>query len=79
MSGILEVIKMNLQNLVNFCHGHGLPDPFSGATVPAPLNLDSVKSAIMIRCGLLTPVYPEPEAEPGRWENITWFLKGLFA
>ena len=26
-----------------------------------------------------TPVYPEPEAEPGRWENITWFLKGLFA
>lgn len=52
---------MNLQNLVDFCHGAGLPDPFSGATVPAPLNLDSVKSAIMVRCGLLTPVYGEPE------------------
>lgn len=52
---------MNLQNLVDFCQGAGLPDPFSGATVPAPLNLDSVKSAIMVRCGLLTPVYGEPE------------------
>ena len=26
-----------------------------------------------------TPAYPEPETEPGRWENIIWFLKGLFA
>lgn len=52
---------MNLQNLVDFCQGAGLPDPFSGASVPAPLNIDAVKSAIMIRCGLLTPVYGEPE------------------
>lgn len=52
---------MTLQNLVDFCQGAGLPDPFSGATVPAPLNLDTVKSAIMVRCGLLTPLYGEPE------------------
>lgn len=52
---------MNLQNLVDFCQEFGLPDPFSGATVPAPLNLDTVKSAIMVRCGLLTPVYGEPD------------------
>lgn len=52
---------MNLQNLVDFCQGAGLPDPFSGATVPAPLNINTVKSAIMVRCGLLTPVYGEPE------------------
>ena len=52
---------MNLQNLVDYCRGAGLPDPFSGATVPTPLNLDSVKSAIMVRCGLLTPVYGEPD------------------
>ena len=52
---------MNLQNLVDFCQGAGLPDPFSGATVPTPLNLDTVKSAIMVRCGLLTPVYGEPD------------------
>lgn len=52
---------MNLQNLVDYCQEMGLPDPFSGASVPAPLNLDTVKSAIMVRCGLLTPVYGEPE------------------
>ena len=25
------------------------------------------------------PVYPEPEAEEPWWNNISWFLKGLFA
>lgn len=52
---------MNLQNLVNYCRDFNLPDPFSGATVPAPLNIDLVKSAIMVRCGLLTPIYTDPE------------------
>ena len=52
---------MNLQNLINYCRDFGLPDPFSGATVPAPLNLDAVISSIMIRCGLQTPVYGDPE------------------
>ena len=28
---------------------------------------------------IITPVIPEPEAEPGVWENISWFMKGLFA
>lgn len=63
---------MNLQNLVDYCQEFGLPDPFSGATVPAPLNLDAVKSAIMIRCGLLTPLY----GEPATFTNIVtqWFF-----
>ena len=63
---------MNLQNLVDYCQEMGLPDPFSGATVPAPLNLDAVKSAIMIRCGLLTPLYGEPSV----FTNIVtqWFF-----
>lgn len=52
---------MNLQNLVDFCQGAGLPDVFSGATVPSPLNIDTVRSAIMVRCGLLTPLYLEPD------------------
>lgn len=52
---------MNLQNLVDFCEGAGLPSPFAGANVPDPLNLETVINAIMIRCGLLTPVYSEPE------------------
>ena len=25
------------------------------------------------------PVYPEPEAEAPWWEDVSWFLKGLFA
>ena len=52
---------MNLQNLVDFCEGAGIPSPFAGANVPDPLNLETVINAIMVRCGLLTPVYPEPE------------------
>ena len=27
----------------------------------------------------ITPVIPEPETEPTWWENISWFMKGLFA
>lgn len=50
---------MNLQNLVNYCKDNDI-DIFSGVTVPAPLNKDTLISAIMIRCGLLTPVYNEP-------------------
>lgn len=52
---------MNLQNLVDFCKEYELPDIFSGVSVPAPLNPDVVKSAIMVRCGLLTPLYGEPD------------------
>lgn len=51
---------MNLQNLVNYCRDRGLPSPFSGVTVPTPLDAELVKSAIMTRCGLLTPVYNDP-------------------
>lgn len=64
---------MNLQNLVNYCHDFDLPDPFSGAVVPKPLNIDMVKNAIMIRCGLLTPVYQDPET----FTDVTtvWFAR----
>ena len=51
---------MNLQNLINYCKDFGLPDPFSGASVPAPLDVEMVKSAIMVRCGLQTPVFNDP-------------------
>lgn len=62
---------MNLQNLVDYCEEMGLPDIFSGASVPAPLNIDTVISAIMVRCGLLTPLYGEPDT----FRNMTthWF------
>ncbi len=51
---------MNLQNLVDYCK-HIDIDIFDGCTVPAPLDIDMVKNEIMKRCGLLRPVYAEPE------------------
>lgn len=62
---------MNLQNLVDYCEEMGLPSPFAGAVVPAPLNVDTCISAIMVRCGLLTPCYNDPDT----FRNITtiWF------
>lgn len=38
-----------------------LPDPLEGIAVPDPINRDAVRSAIVVRCGMLTPVYGEPE------------------
>lgn len=62
---------MNLKNLVDYCGLNDLPSPFALAYVPEPLNLERVISAIMVRCGLLTPVYGEPDT----FREITgeWF------
>lgn len=51
---------MNLMNLVNWSKSIGI-DIFEGVNLPAEINAERVKSAIMIRCGLLTPIYGEPE------------------
>ena len=50
----------NLQNLIYYCNDHNI-DVFEGCTVPEPLERDQVINNIMLRCGLLTPVYSEPE------------------
>lgn len=47
---------MNLQNQLNY-----LPSLLDVVSVPEPLSKELTQSAIMIRCGLLTPVYSEPE------------------
>ena len=64
---------MNLQNLVDYCRDFGLPDPFSGAIVPAPLDVETVKSAIMVRCGLLTPVFNDPATCTASFTQ--WFIE----
>lgn len=51
---------MNLQNLVDYCEYKNI-DLFEGCTVPAPIDITMVKNEIIKRCGLLTPVYSEPE------------------
>ena len=54
-------ITMNLNNIVKFCEYNDLPDIFDGIKVPDPLSKSAVRAAIMVRCGLLTPVYGEPD------------------
>lgn len=51
---------MTLQNVVDFLQANG-KDLFENCSVPEPINIDTVKDYIMLRCGLLTPAYPEPE------------------
>lgn len=72
---------MNLQNQVDYLQELQQIDIFDGLTVPDPLNADTAKSAIMIRCGLLTPVYSEPEvmrAAIAQWSvRMQWTFKHL--
>ena len=48
-----------LQNLIEYYDNYHI-DVFENCTVPAPLNIDLLKSYIMRRCGLLEPIYGEP-------------------
>ena len=52
---------MNLNNLIQYAQVMNLPDPLSGINVPSPINAGMVRSAIVVRCGMLTPVYTNPE------------------
>lgn len=51
---------MNFQNQIEYGRLHEF-DVLSGVKIPAPFSTDTLKSHIMLRCGLLTPLYSEPE------------------
>ena len=51
---------MNFQNLVDYGQGFGI-DVLGGVEIPDALNVETLKSLIMIRCGLQTPLYSEPQ------------------
>lgn len=51
---------MNFQNQIDYGQAYGI-DVLGGVQVLEPLNLDTLKSLIVIRCGLLTPVFSEPK------------------
>lgn len=72
---------MNLQNLIDYCRVYDLPDPLSGIVVPEPIDADRVRSAIMMRCGLLEPVYPQPDVFRqmlAQWfDNRAWNFEHL--
>lgn len=62
---------MNFQNQVDYGQEFGI-DVLSGVPEIAPLNRDTLKSHIMMRCGLLIPLYSEPEtmqAAIAHWFN----------
>ena len=61
---------MNFQNLLDFCKIKQI-DIFENCTVPAPLDIERVKSEIMKRCGLLRPIYSEPEVMKSL--TLLWF------
>lgn len=61
---------MNLNNLIQYCKAMNLKDPLSGIVLPSPLSSDLARSAIVVRCGLLTPVFGEPDVF--RETVITW-------
>ena len=74
---------MNLINLIDLCKVYDLPDPLSGISLPAPLDADACRSAILIRCGMLEPIYYEPEVFTqilASWfEMRDWNFKHLLA
>ena len=49
----------NLQALLDYYEQYNM-DPWEGCTVPAPIDGDLLKSYIIRRCGLLQPIYGEP-------------------
>ena len=61
---------MNFQNQIDYGQSFGI-DVLGGVHVLEPLNLDTLKSMIVIRCGLLTPLYSEPETMAQAISN--WF------
>lgn len=63
---------MTLQNVVDYLQIKGT-DLFENCSVPEPINIDTVKDYIMLRCGLLAPAYPEPELF--KIQVRMWFTK----
>lgn len=62
---------MNFQNQIEYGNLNGI-DVLSGVPAISPLNKDTLKSHIMFRCGLLIPLYSEPEtmqAAIAHWFN----------
>lgn len=66
---------MNLMNLIQW-YEYENTDLFQGCTVPAPIDMQNVKDNIMLRCGLLTPIYNNPDT----FKQMThmWFIANQY-
>ncbi len=54
---------MNLQNQIEYLKEYTGTDMFDNCSVPSPLDMARVRGAIVMRCGLLTPLFSEPETQ----------------
>lgn len=54
---------MNLQNQINYLRDYLQQDMFDDCFVPAGLDMQRVRGAIVMRCGLMTPLFSEPEVQ----------------
>lgn len=78
---------MTLQNQIEYLNRIDGIDLFDDCSVPSGLDMNLVKGAIIMRCGLLTPLYSEPMTQrlataqffsENQW-NFTQILKVLEA
>ena len=63
---------MNFQNQVDYSQEFGI-DILGGVQAPEPLNVETLKNIIMLRCGLLTPLFSEPDTMASAitvWFNV---------
>lgn len=51
---------MNLQNQIEYLREYDLGDMFDECSVPSGLDMARVRGAIVMRCGLMTPLFSEP-------------------
>ena len=51
---------MNLQNQIEYLREYDLGDMFDECSVPSGLDMERVRGAIVMRCGLMTPLFSEP-------------------
>lgn len=70
---VIELQNTNVQRQREYASMYDLTDIEAKALA---LGMVSVEQAEVIT---FVPVTVEPEVEPTWWENISWFLKGLFA
>ena len=70
---VYELEKVNRQRMQQYRSGYSLDEIRAAA---ATLGLIPVEEAKTLT---ITVSVPEPEQEPTVWDDIVWFMEGLFA
>lgn len=70
---VIELQNFNVEKQQEYVKLYDLDDVREKALA---LGMIPIEEAEVI---IISPVLPEPEPETPWWENISWFLKGLFA